>query len=298
MHTHSIGIGWRHPHYRELLERLPVLDFLEVHPENFFHLGGASIELLRSAREHYDISLHGVGLSLGSAIGLDDWHLDQLVRLVDIIQPIRISDHAAFGRGQWRGQLVHASDLLPLPFRDDALNVLCANVQRVQDRLKRPMLIENLSSYMHPIIDLGGGDEADMPEVVFLAELARRTGCQLIVDANNLYVNALNWGEVASEEAAVASCIAWLDELPDRVVGEFHLAGHCRITDESGPNYIDDHGSEVCDAVWQIYAHAIQRFSHVATLIEWDNNLPSLGVLLGEAQKATRIAQTALVRSA
>ena len=151
MHIDSnIGIGWRHPHYQALLEHQPALGFLEVHSENFFGSGGAALAVLREGRAHYPISLHGVGLALGSAVGLDDWHLDQLARLVDHIDPIRVSDHACFARGTvaQAGQLtsVHGADLLPIPFNDAALNVLCANVQRAQDRLRRPWLVENLSA--------------------------------------------------------------------------------------------------------------------------------------------------------
>ena len=132
-----MGIGWRHPHHGSLLKALPPLDFIEVHSENFFAAGGAALVVLREGRAHYPVSLHGVGLALGSAVRLDDWHLNQLARLVEQIQPIRVSDHASFARGQVAGQSIHAADLLPIPFNNAAQDVLCANVQRVQDRLKR-----------------------------------------------------------------------------------------------------------------------------------------------------------------
>jgi uncharacterized protein (UPF0276 family) len=279
-----IGIGWRHPHYGELLQRRPELDFLEVHSENFFADGGAALAVLEQGRAQYPISLHGVGLSLGSAVGLDDWHLDQLERLVRRVDPVRVSDHAAFARGRLAGGTVHAADLLPLPFSDEALDVLCANVGRVQDRLQRVLLVENLSAYLrwNPT-----APDGDWSEPAFLAELARRTGCQLLVDVNNIYVNAQN---AQIREGAtgdpIQHCRDWLDALPSGVVGEFHLAGHCHVNDAHGEIVIDDHGSRVCAPVWALYRHAVARFGAVPTLIEWDTDVPALDVLLDEAARA------------
>ena len=278
-----VGIGWRHPHYAELLETRPVLDFLEVHSENFFADGGAALAVLEKGRASYPISLHGVGLSLGSAAGLDAWHLDQLARLVQRIDPVRVSDHASFARGGFQGALVHAADLLPLPFNEEALQVLCANVQQVQDRLKRPIMVENLSSYL-----AWNSAEADpqWSEAAFLAELTRRTGCQLLVDVNNIYVNALNAQKAKRLADPLQSCKAWLNQIAPAAVGELHLAGHCHVKDAHGDIVIDDHGSRVCDAVWELYRHAIARFGACPTLVEWDTDLPPLGVLLEEAALA------------
>ena len=292
-----VGIGWRHPHYRELLERQPELDFLEVHSENFFAQGGAALAVLRQGRASYPISLHGVGLSLGSAIGIDDWHLEQLARLVQRIEPVRVSDHACFARGllspasglgsagaKAGATLVHASDLLPIPFSLEALDVLCANVQRVQDRLKRPFMVENLSAYVSfklPVLE-----HQTLSEPAFLTELARRTGCALLVDVNNIYVNALNAQIEGVLGDPVQHCLNWLDAIPPASVGELHLAGHCRVSDKHGDIVIDDHGSRVCDAVWRIYQHAVQRFGPVPTLVEWDTDVPALDVLLEEVGRA------------
>ena len=292
-----VGIGWRHPHYRELLERQPELDFLEVHSENFFAQGGAALAVLRQGRASYPISLHGVGLSLGSAIGIDDWHLEQLARLVQQIEPVRVSDHACFARGllspasglrsagaKSGATLVHASDLLPIPFSQEALDVLCANVQRVQDRLKRPFMVENLSAYVSfklPVLE-----HQTLSEPAFLTELARRTGCALLVDVNNIYVNALNAQIEGVLGDPVQHCLNWLDAIPPASVGELHLAGHCRVSDKHGDIVIDDHGSRVCDAVWRIYQHAVQRFGPVPTLVEWDTDVPALDVLLEEVGRA------------
>lgn len=285
----STGIGWRHAHYAQLLEALPELDFVEVHSENFFGQGGAALAVLEQARESYPVSLHGVGLALGSAAGVDPWHLDQLARLVERIEPVRVSDHACFARGTFHGLQVHAADLLPIAFHQHALEVLCANVQQVQERLKRPLLVENLSAYI-------SFSSSDMAETAFLAELARRTGCGLLVDVNNIYVNALNQRYAGRSADPVRDCTDWLDQIPPPAVGEVHVAGHR----DCGDIVIDDHGSRVCDQVWQIYRHALARFggasADLATLVEWDTDVPPLQVLLDEAARA-RLLQSALTEA-
>lgn len=273
-----VGIGWRHPHYGELLEARPALAFIEVHSENFFGEGGAALAVLEQGRREYPVSLHGVGLALGSATGVDPWHLEQLAALVRRIEPERVSDHACFARGLIGGQAVHAADLLPIPFNEEALAVMCRNVQQVQERLARPILVENLSAYLAP----AGSDRA---ETEFLSELARRTGCRLLVDLNNLYVNALN----ARDADPVAACVNWLDRIPVGAVGEIHLAGHCVMDDI----VIDDHGSRVADDVWEVFAHALRRVGDAPTLIEWDTDIPALQVLLGEARRAQAAGEAA-----
>ena len=274
-----VGIGWRHPHYADVLEQLPPLDFLEVHSENFFAAGGAALAVLKQGRASYPVSLHGVGLGLGSAAGIDAWHLDQLARLVEQIEPVRVSDHACFARAHVAGQTLHAADLLPLAFNAATLAILCANVQQVQDRLKRPLLVENLSAYV-------SFSNSDMSEPDFLNQLSKRTGCGLLVDVNNIYVNALNellaGEDVGPGTDPLAACVAWLDQINPTAVGELHLAGHIRTPEM----VIDDHGSRVCDAVWQIYKHAQSRFGSVPALIEWDTDIPTLSVLLSEVALA------------
>ncbi len=271
----SAGIGWRHTHYGEVLEQLPPLDFLEVHSENFFAQGGAALATLHRAREHYPISLHGVGLALGSAAGVDAWHLKKLAQLVEKIEPVRVSDHACFARGHLQGHLVHAADLLPVPFHAASLDVLSANVQQVQDHLKRQLLVENLSAYV-------SFDTSDQLETDFLNALAKRTGCGLLIDVNNIYVNALNEQLAGRCQDPLAACMAWLDSIGAAAVGELHLAGHTSM----GDVVIDDHGSRVCSAVWQLYRHAQSRFNNVPALIEWDTDIPLLSVLLVEAALA------------
>lgn len=277
-----VGIGWRQPHYAELLQTRPALDFIEVHSENFFALGGAALAVLREGREHYPVSLHGVGLSLGSAMGIDPWHLDQLAQLVHAIDPVRISDHASFARATAAGHPVHASDLLPTPMTREALDVMCANVQQVQDRLRRPIAVENLSAYVQ-------WQACDLLETEFLNTLAQRTGCGLLVDVNNLYVNALNAQLRGETQEPLKACQEWLNAIEARHVVELHLAGHMHC----GDIVIDDHGSRVPDPVWSLYAVAVQQIGPVPTLVEWDTDVPELSVLLEEVERARSVSQGA-----
>jgi uncharacterized protein len=277
----ATGIGWRHPHYAELLQSRPPLDFIEVHSENFFGEGGAALALLSQAREHYPVSLHGVGLALGSACGVDELHLEHLAQLVSRIEPVRISDHACFARGQLagtNGEFVHAADLLPIPFNGAALDVMCRNVQRVQERIGQRLLVENLSAY----VTLQGSDR---DETSFLVELAQRTGCGLLIDVNNIYVNALNQRLAGDQADPIDVCTTWLDNIAPHLVGELHVAGHRHC----GDIVIDDHGSRVDDAVWALYRHANERFGAVPVLVEWDTDVPPLQVLLDEVNRARNI---------
>ena len=251
----AVGIGLRQPHYEQVLEQGVDLAFVEVHSENFFQEGGAALAVLRRARERYAVSLHGVGLGLGSAVGIDAWHLERLAALVQAIDPVRVSDHACFARAlQPDGvTVVHANDLLPVAFTPAALDIMVRNVQRVQERLRRTLLVENLSAYVSFADDCMG-------EAEFLANLCGRSGCRLLLDVNNLMVNALN----ARAADPVAHCSAIVDAFEAALVAEIHLAG---FADDSGIA-IDDHASRVRAAVWQVYRHALRRFGRVPTLIE------------------------------
>lgn len=260
------GIGLRQPHYREVFERRPALAFVEVHSENFFLAGGASMHALERARAAYPVSLHGVGLSLGSADRLAGEHLASLKRLVDRVEPALVSEHLCWGGVGG----VHFNDLLPLPYTREALALLADRVDHVQSVLKRQVLLENLSAY----VECRG---SEMTETAFLAELARRTGCGLLLDLNNLYVNARNFGFDAAER---------LDALDAASIGQIHLAGHAVVDD----CLVDTHGAVVCDPVWSLYADAVRRFGPKPTLIEWDTDLPALDVLLQQAAQASDIA--------
>jgi uncharacterized protein len=263
----GVGIGLRQPHYREVFELGPELGFLEVHSENFFLDGGASMHALDRARAAYPISLHGVGLSLGSADALAQQHLAKLKRLVDRVEPTLVSEHLSWSRLDAR----HFNDLLPMPHTREALALLTERVDRVQSALNRSILIENVSAYFEY-------RDRDMTETALLDELARRTGCGILLDVNNLYVNAVNFG---------FDPIARLAELSPTAIGEMHLAGH---TSADGC-LIDTHGTRVCADVWALFEEACRRFGPKPTLIEWDTDLPSLEVLLGEAATADSIAR-------
>jgi uncharacterized protein (UPF0276 family) len=266
-----VGIGWRQPHYETLLAERPALGFIEVHAENFFADGGITLAVLDAGREAYALSLHGVGLALGSAAGLDGWHLERLARLVERMQPRWVSDHACFARV---GSGLHAADLLPIAFTDESLAVMVRHVDQVQERLGRSLLVENISAYVG-----WAGDTLAEPE--FFNELTQRSGCGLLLDVNNLVVNARNAGH--APDTAAREAMRWVDAIRPGSVGEIHLAGHCEMPDGL---VIDDHGSRVRDEVWRVYRHAVRRFGAVPTLIEWDTALPGLDVLLAEAERA------------
>ena len=265
--TFAVGIGLRQPHYREVFERAPALGFLEVHSENFFLDGGASMHALERARAAYPISLHGVGLSLGSADALANVHLAKLKRLVDRVEPALVSEHLSWGSLGAR----HFNDLLPMPHTREVLALLTERVDRVQSTLKRSILIENVSAYVE-------FRDSDMNDTALLDELARRTGCGILFDVNNLYVNAVNFGFDPR---------ARLAELSPAAIGEMHLAGHTSVDG----CLIDTHGARVCSEVWALFEAACRRFGPKPTLIEWDTDLPALDVLLGEAASAAAMAR-------
>ncbi|WP_081857891.1 DUF692 domain-containing protein [Thiomonas sp. FB-Cd] len=281
--TYRAGIGLRQPHYSDFRTAQPNVGCVEVHSENFFNPHDAATQVLAAVRRDHAVSLHGVGLALGSACGLDGQHLDKLAALVGRIEPVRVSDHACFARAPLGPcGIAHANDLLPVAFTRGQLDIFCANVQQVQDRLRRPILLENLSTYL----DFA---ERDFSEPVFFAELGARTGCGLLLDVNNLMVNAKN----ANETDPLRAVCDWLDALaataPPGLVGEIHLAGH---SVQRGL-VIDDHSEVVSLPVWMAYAHALRHFGPVPTLIEWDTALPALDVLLGEAAQAQALLDEA-----
>jgi uncharacterized protein (UPF0276 family) len=265
MNAPRAGIGWRAPHHGAVLEQRPSVGFLEVHAEN--HMGGGRrTALLECARRDYPISVHGVGLSLGSVEPVDGVHLDWFAELVAAVDPILVSEHVAWCRQDG----VYLNDLLPLPYTEEALDVLVRNIDRVQGRLKRPILMENPSTYL-------AFTHSTIVEGEFLAEMARRSGCGLLLDVNNLYVNERNHGIPAR------AVMAALD--PARVA-EIHVAGHHVAELGDATLLIDDHGSTVSDEVWTLYREAVTLFPQAKTLVEWDSRIPALAVLLHEAAKA------------
>ncbi|WP_281648489.1 DUF692 domain-containing protein [Parendozoicomonas sp. Alg238-R29] len=278
-----VGVGLRHVHYHDALIHPAKLDFVEVHAENFFACGGASIEVLKDVAEHYPLSIHGTSMGLGSDAGIPDHFLNKFAHLIEWTKPVLVSEHAAFTWGELDHQIRHAGDLLPIKFDDDSLTTLAENVSRVQDKIGRQLLVENLSAYITP-------EGNTLEETEFLSALVDKTGCRLLIDINNLAVNAFNAnsGNIASRSDILTSIENWLKRISYDAVGEIHLAG-CTPA-PAGGIMIDDHSRQVSEIVWEAYRTALNQFGSVPTLIEWDTDLPEWQVLLDEADKARAIA--------
>ena len=260
------GIGLRAPHHEALLADRPDVGWLEAHSENYFGDGGAQIEYLSRLCEHYPLSLHGVGLSLGSTDELDRGHLRRLKRLVDHFDPALVSEHVSWGSVGG----VHMNDLLPLPYTWEAVHHVARRVADVQDALGRQILLENVSSYLQYTV-------SELSEWDFLAALVRESGCALLLDVNNVYVSARNHGFDARD---------YLAGVPRGAVREIHLAGHTVNRHGDREILIDTHSTHVCDAVWELYDLAMRDHGPVPTLVEWDADLPALDVLVAEARAA------------
>ncbi|THJ24896.1 MAG: DUF692 domain-containing protein [Nitrospira sp. CG24E] len=259
------GIGLRSHHFREILDASPPVAWMETHPENYFGDGGAPLRVLERIRSKYPLSFHGVGLSLGSTDPIDQAHLGKLKVLIDCFEPVFVSEHLSWSSVGGRS----FNDLLPLPYTPESLDHVCARIDEVQTLLKRPLLIENITRYLT-------WQDSTIPEGIFMAEAAKRTGCGILLDINNLYVNAINFGLDPLEV---------LRAVPAQVVQEIHLAGFDRF----GSMLIDTHGQPVFPEVWSLYEWAIHHFGPRPTLIEWDTNLPPLAVLVEQARQADAI---------
>lgn len=280
----AVGVGLRHPHYAEALAHFQdienndqIIDFVEVHSENFFAQGGATRALIKQVAEHMPISLHSTAMGLGSQAKIPGGYLDSLNELVNVVDPILMSDHAAFSWCDFKNKDIHAGDLLPIAFNDTSLKVMSKNVDAIQQKTGRRILIENLSAYIKP-------EGSTLSETEFLVELAERTQCGLLVDLNNLLVNGSNFSLLPELDYAKN----WLKEIPQGMIGEIHLAGYSQV--EQGNFIIDDHSQAVSDSGWELYKFALAQFGAIPTLVEWDNNLPSWNVLINEASKAKAIA--------
>jgi uncharacterized protein (UPF0276 family) len=271
--TRPAGIGLRAAHHDAAVASRLSVGFLEVHAENYL-AGGAARRALETLRRDHAVSVHAVGLSLGSAEGIDADHLARVSGLVAAIDPWLVSEHLAWSVA---GGVYH-NDLLPLPYTEEALDTVAANLRRMQDGIGRRVLIENPSTYLR-------FDHSPIPEPEFLAALARRTGCGILLDVNNVYVSAVNHGFDPA---------AYIDAVPAEAVEEIHLAGHHRAVEDGVTILIDDHGSPVADAVLALYARAVRRFPRAPTLIEWDSDIPPLDVLVAEARRADRARFAAL----
>jgi len=260
------GVGLRRDHFERVLSAPTRIDWFEVISENFMVDGGKPRDVLTRVRERYPVVLHGVSLSIGSTDPLNEDYLDALKTLADRVQPAWVSDHLC-----WAGVGGHyAHDLLPLPYTEEALAHVVARVHRAQERLGRAIALENVSSYV-------SYRESTMPEWEFLSEVARRSGCGILLDVNNIYVSARNHGFDAR---------AYIDAVPTDRVWQFHLAGHS----DKGDYLLDTHDHPVCDPVWDLYAHAVRRFGPVSTLIEWDDRIPTFERLEEESVRARAIA--------
>ncbi|BCS32620.1 hypothetical protein TBR22_A18340 [Luteitalea sp. TBR-22] len=270
------GVGLRLPHLEEAVATRPAVGWLEVHPENFLANPHAT-ELLLDLARTYPISVHTVGVSVGSATGVDRQHLRRVRAFVERVEPVLLSGHLAWSTHGTE----YLNDLLPLPYDDETLALVAAHVLEVQDAFGRPFLIENPSNYL-------GFAGSTMTEVTFLNELVDRTGCRLLCDVSNVHVSGHNLGSDPR---------AYLDGLPTGAIGELHLGGFTVEDDEATPGatiLIDTHGAHVDGAAWELYAYAVQRFGPRPTLIEWDNDIPSVATLVGEAQHADALVDATL----
>jgi uncharacterized protein len=263
----AAGIGLRAPHLDEILTTRPAIPWLEIHPENYLS-GGPARRALELIRRDYPLSFHAVGLSLGSVDGVDPRHLKRLQALAERIEPALISEHLSWSTAGG----VYLNHLLPLPYTEESLAVVCRNVDQVQAALGRRILVENPSLYLR-------FRHSPIPEPEFLNELARRTGCGLLCDVNNIHVTAHN---------LEFDPVAYLKTLQSAVVGEIHLAGHARNDADGQTILIDDHGSRVPSDVWQLFSQALAHLGRQPTLVEWDTAIPALDVLLDEARVAER----------
>jgi len=259
------GIGLRSPHVDEVRATRPALSWLEVHPENYLG-GGPAVRALEAIRADYPLSFHAVGLSVGSAEGVDRRHLNRIKGLVDRFQPAMVSEHLAWSQAGG----VYLNHLLPLPYTEESLAAVCRNVEAVQTTLGRRVLVENPSGYLRFAA-------STIPEPEFLSAVAARTGCGLLCDVNNIHVTAQNLGLDAR---------AYLAALPGDAIGEIHVAGHSVNEAAGRPILIDDHGSPVGHAVWTLYEEALRRFGARPTLVEWDTAIPPLDTLMAEARRA------------
>jgi hypothetical protein len=273
----NAGIGLKPAHYRDVLASLKdchstdralalAPGWVEVHPQNYFCDGGPSHRWLTAIAEQFAVSFHSVGLSIGTAEGLDDAELEQLARLCDRYQPASVSDHLS-----WSGNSTDRyPDLLPIPYTHAVLDHVAAQIGRVQDRLGRQILIENPSRYLEFACD-------EMDEVAFIHALCARAGCGLLFDINNVEVSCTN---------LKTDPFAYVDAVDPTIVGEIHLAGHATEWHDGGPLLIDDHGSPVADLTWQLFDRFVARAGARPVLIEWDTDVPDYAVLMAEAEKA------------
>ena len=268
----GVGIGLRHKHFNNFIEDKPDVPWLEIHTENFIYAGSNASKYLETIRQSYPISAHCVGLSLGSQIWGDQQqqHLLAIKKTIERIEPLLVSDHLSWSQAS---NGLSAPDLLPIPYTRQSLEVICQNIDRVQSMLGRKILVENPSSYL-------SYKQADMTESEFIAQVSKISGCDILLDVNNLYVSAFNHQLNISR---------YLGDLPKDKIKELHLAGYSELKVDNKTLYLDTHGHRVHAGVWSLYQSVIERFGAIPTLIEWDSDVPELSVLLNEQVKAQAI---------
>lgn len=284
-----VGVGLRHLHYDQALQHhndTAPIDFVEIHAENFFAKGGITLALLDDVRDKYELSVHGTSLGLGSQINLPDDTLTQFVELVHRSQPMLVSEHLCFNRAKVGDTVYHSGDLLPIAYNEDSLAQIVDNIQQVQDAIKRPILIENLSAYLLPT-QVDPLDTDSMLETEFLVKMCMRAGCGLLLDLNNLIVNSLN----QQHPDVMANVLHTIRQIEPQLIGEVHLAGFSEL--QVAGFIIDDHGQAVSEQCWELYSELVAYLGHVPTLVEWDTNLPAWPVLVEQAKIAREIATNA-----
>ena len=272
--ANAVGVGLRHPHHKYVLEKKPQVNWFEIHSENFFSKGGPALNFIKQIRQNYPLSLHSVGLSLGSAAKVSQKHLLNLKNLISITEPFLVSDHISWSNVDARV----LNDLLPIPYNAESLKILCDNISQTQDFLKRQILVENPSTYLSFI-------DSPIPEYEFINQTAKTTGCKILLDINNIYVSSQNNGFDAKK---------YLAKINSDIVGEIHLAGHSKRNIGNQQILVDTHNDFVCQEVWDLYKIAAQKFKATPTLIEWDQDIPEFPVLISEAKRAEKIIQQSL----
>lgn len=263
-----IGISLKPDHYDQILLQKPDIGWVEIHSENYFAMGSYNFQKLKQIREHYPISVHGIGMSLGSANRLDKKHLQQVKHLIDAIEPFMISEHLSWSHVDGR----YLPDLMPIPYNDESLEIFTTNLSNAQDYLNHKILIENPSSYFQY-------NNSTYTEPEFLNKVTKTTGAKILLDVNNIYVSCIN---------NESDYYQYIDEIDHVLVKEIHIAGHSVKNVSQHQLYIDSHDNYVADEVWKLYAYTIEKCKHVLTLLEWDQNIPSLDILVSEAKKAEK----------
>ncbi len=272
------GVGLRAEHYKDAADKPGAVSWYEVHPENYFGLGGVPHHYLELIRRDHPVSFHGVGMSIGSVDQLDKGHLKRLRELIDHYQPGHVSEHLSWSSVNG----TYFNDLLPIPYTEEALDHVTEKVQQVQEELNQQLIIENASTYLEYT-------SSTIPEWDFTNALAKRTGCGLLLDVNNVYVNARNHGFSARK---------YLSEVDPRYVKEIHLAGHTVKSVNETEIRIDTHNQLICDQVWELYQYAISRTRKMPTLVEWDTDLPDFSILLNEVAQAQTLMDQSCAQAA